>query len=101
MEANQGLLEGQLDQLADMIEARILDRLAQSHRLLPLLKETPTDTVKENKRGRTRSKYQAQLHLKVSQEDKDWFMDTAQAYDVQNGKLFSHLRALHEMHEQT
>ncbi len=86
----------------DELEARILDRLSRKQMLLAPLKSSPTATEKVRKpKGRPRSKYQVLLNLKVLEEDKDWFMETVQSYEVLNGKLFSDLRALHERHERT
>lgn len=102
MEDKQQLLESQLDQLANELEARIMDKLSRKRKLHPPQESVITASEKARKpRGRPRSKYQVLLHLKVLAEDKDWFMETAQSYEVLNGKLFSHLRALHEKHVRT
>lgn len=46
---------------------------------------------------RRKSQYTGQLHLKVLQEDEDWFRSMVREYDVQNGKFFSLMRRQFEM----
>lgn len=92
-------IEEQLEIMIDRAEQRILEKVARapSHRAISL---SPSRPMAEPKRkGRPRSRYQTQLHIRVLEEDREWFMNTAQAYEVQSGKLFSHLRSLHQQYE--
>ncbi len=45
-----------------------------------------------SKRGRPKSKYTSQLHLRTLPKDSEWFKVTADELGVQQGELFSMLR---------
>ncbi len=51
------------------------------------------------KRGRPKSQYQGQLHLKVLEEDEEWFKEMVRKYQTQNGKFFSLMRKYFELAE--
>ncbi len=50
-------------------------------------------------RGRPKSVYTGQLHMKVLPEDEVWFRSLAQALEIQNGKLLNLLRRHFEERE--
>ena len=92
-------LEDQLEALAERVETKILQKLKNQQSSPGLFVKPLAASHRPAARGRPRSKYQTQLHIRVLEGDKAWFLQTAHAHDVQSGKFFSHLRALHEQYE--
>lgn len=52
-----------------------------------------------SQRGRPKSVYTGQLHMKVLPEDELWFKSLAKALEIQNGKLLNLLRRNFEERE--
>lgn len=92
-------IEEQLEIMIDRAEQRILEKVSRA----PNYKDSPLSTSKTmappSRKGRPRSRYQTQLHIRVLEEDREWFMNMVQAHEVPSGKFFSHLRSLHQRYE--
>lgn len=98
MNDSEPLSEIQLTQILDALEVRLSEKNTRHHQQLH---PEPVFRNAERARkpvGRPRSEYNGQLHLKVFEDDQIWFKKTARSYEVQQGKLFNHLRKLFEKH---
>ena len=93
------LTAAQIEQILQVVDAWY-DRKKVEDQRVDCFSESNESTDYGAKRGpgRPRSKYKGQLHLHVLKEDELWFKEQARKFDMQNGRFFSHLRKVFELH---
>ncbi len=83
-----GITEEQIAALIQCVTMKVLEEIFIQGKF----EDSSAKSMVNSRRGRPKSSYTGQLHLRLLPEDAKWFKVTAVQLGVQHGDLFSMLR---------
>ncbi|WP_412553892.1 hypothetical protein [Shimia sp. MIT1388] len=91
---DERLTDGQIEQILTVVEERLGRSIAQeSHESLGA-RGAPSGHSK--RQSQQAPAYEKQLHIWVTEEDKNWFYSVARARNLKSGAFVSYLRSLYD-----
>ena len=91
---DERLTEGQIEQILAAFEERLGKGAAQDDSV-PMGVAGPRG-CQANKQTQQAPAYEKQLHIWVTEEDKNWFYNVARSKKLKSGAFISYLRSLHD-----
>lgn len=91
---DERLTDGQIEQILTVVEERLGKSIAQD--IYERVDVSGALRGRSKRQSQVVPAYEKQLHIWVTEEDKNWFYSEARAKNLKSGAFVSHLRSLYD-----